>query len=132
MTVNQEAPEAAPPRLDQSQALITANSEEVSDLSDASQIGGYSQREYVFHEREGTGELSRVHCQRRAPKPYSSGAIDHAHVALIHLLDSSGGCEAHAWSAAVIRAKYTQTVYTVPSFYAQKKHAKAVCYLAYA
>jgi hypothetical protein len=59
MTVNQEASEAAPPGPDQWQAPVTAKPEDqVTDPSDASQIGAYSQREYVFHEREDKRELS--------------------------------------------------------------------------
>lgn len=55
MTVNQEQAqqEAAP-----APAAPAAAPAQVVDPSGSTAIGAYSQREFVFHEREGKGELS--------------------------------------------------------------------------
>jgi hypothetical protein len=55
MTVKERA-EAAPAEPPQDPTAVKPESK-VTD-PDLSQIGAYSQREYVFHEREDKGELS--------------------------------------------------------------------------
>lgn len=58
MTVNQQAQQAPAAQAAPVQNTPQLAAAQVVDPAEATAVGAYSQREYVFHEREGKGELS--------------------------------------------------------------------------